>query len=294
VTASLGFVGLGVMGSAIVKRLLEKGHVVTGHNRTRSKAQSLVEAGMRFAQTPRDVAAAADVVFSMVTDTKALRAVADGPDGIVAGLRPGSIYVDMSTVDADASREIAETVSRAGSLMLDAPVSGSVVTIQRGELSIMVGGTREAFERVEPVLLDIGPKVTHVGGNGLAVSMKIAVNLNIGVQMQALCESMLLAEKAGVARATALEVLMNGAAASPMIKYRGPFLLAPPDPVWFNVNMMQKDLNLAVAMGQRLGVPLPSAAASNAMLTAARGMGFAEKEMSVVFNVMACLSGVSA
>jgi 3-hydroxyisobutyrate dehydrogenase-like beta-hydroxyacid dehydrogenase len=294
VTAALGFVGLGVMGSAIVKRLLEKGHVVIGHNRTRSKAQPLIEAGMRFASTPREVAAAADVVFSMVTDTKALRAIADGPDGIVAGLRPGTIYVDMSTVDADASREIAEAVSRVGSLMLDAPVSGSVITIQRGELSIMVGGTREAFERVEPLLLDIGPKVTHVGGNGLAVSMKIAVNLCIGVQMQALCESMLLAEKAGVARATALEVLMNGAAASPMIKYRGPFLLAPPDPVWFNVNMMQKDLNLAQAMGQRLGVPLPSAAASNAMLTAARGMGFAEKEMSVVFNVMACLSGVSA
>jgi 3-hydroxyisobutyrate dehydrogenase-like beta-hydroxyacid dehydrogenase len=294
VTATLGFVGLGVMGSAIVERLLARGHVVTGHNRTRAKAQALVDAGMRFAPTPRDVAASADVVFSMVTDTNALRAITGGPDGIVAGLKPGSLYVDMSTVDADASREIAATVSQAGAEMLDAPVSGSVVTIQRGELSIMVGGTREAFERARPLLLEIGPKVTYVGGNGLAVSMKIAVNLSIGVQMQALCESMLLAEKAGIARATALEVLMNGAAASPMIKYRGPFLLAPPDPVWFNVNMMQKDLNLAVAMGQRLGVPLPSAAASNAMLTAARGMGFAEQEMSVVFNVMACLSGVSA
>jgi 3-hydroxyisobutyrate dehydrogenase-like beta-hydroxyacid dehydrogenase len=294
VSQALGFVGLGLMGSAIVTRLLEKGHVVTGHNRTRSKAQPLLEAGMRFAQTPREVAEAADIVFSMVTDTKALRAIANGPDGIVAGLKPGTLYVDMSTVDADASREIAEAVARAGSLMLDAPVSGSVLTIQRGELSIMVGGPREAFERVKPLLLDIGPKVTHVGGNGLAVSMKIAVNLNIGVQMQALCESLLLAEKAGIARTTALEVLMNGAAASPMIKYRGPFLLAPPDPVWFNVNMMQKDLNLAVAMGQRLGVPLPSTSASNEMFTAARGMGFAEHEMSVVFNVLARLSGVSA
>jgi 3-hydroxyisobutyrate dehydrogenase-like beta-hydroxyacid dehydrogenase len=289
----LGFVGLGLMGSAIVTRLLEKGHVVIGHNRTRSKARGLEEAGMRFAESPREVAAAADIVFSMVTDTKALRSIVDGPGGILAGLKPGTIYVDMSTVDADASREIAEAVARAGSVMLDAPVSGSVVTIQRGELSIMVGGHREAFERVKPVLLDIGPKVNHVGGNGLAVAMKIAVNLSIGVQMQAFSESVLLAEKCGIARKTAIEVLTNSAVASPMIKYRAPFVLAPPDPVWFNVNMMQKDLNLAIAMGQRLGVPLPSTTVSNEMFTAARGMGFADKEMSVVFDVMARLSGVS-
>lgn len=292
-SVALGFVGLGLMGSAIVTRLLEKGYVVIGHNRTRSKARRLEGAGMRFAQTPREAAAAADIVFSMVTDTKALRAIVDGPGGILAGLKPGTIYVDMSTVDADASRQIAEAVAQAGSVMLDAPVSGSVVTIQRGELSIMVGGPREAFERVKPVLLDIGPKVNHVGGNGLAVAMKIAVNLSIGVQMQAFSEAVLLAEKCGIARETAVEVLTNSAVASPMLKYRAPFLLAPPDPVWFNVKMMQKDLRLAMAMGQRLGVPLPTTTVSNEMFTAARGMGFADKEMSVVFDVMARLSGVS-
>jgi len=292
-SAPLGFVGLGVMGGHMARRLLDKGHGVTGHNPHRVKAEWLIGAGLRWVDSPRAVAAVSDVVFASLPNTAALRAATGGPDGIIAGLRPGSVFVDMSTVDADASRDIAEAVARAGSVMLDAPVSGSVVTIQRGELSIMVGGPREAFERVKPFLLDIGPKVTHVGGNGLAVSMKIAVNLSIGVQMQAFCESVLLAEKCGIARETAIEVLMNSAAASPMIKYRGPFLLAPPDPVWFNVNMMQKDLNLAVSMGQRLGVPLPSAAASNEMLTAARGMGFAEKEMSVVFDVLARLSGVS-
>ena len=293
-TATLGFVGLGVMGGHMAKRLLDKGHAITGNNVRREKAQWLIDAGLRWVDTPRAVAAASDVVFASLPNTAALRKATGGPDGIIAGLRPGSVFVDMSTVDADASREIAEAVARAGSVMIDAPVSGSVITIQRGELSIMVGGPREAFERVKPLLMEIGPRVTHVGGNGLAASMKIAVNLSIGVQMQALCESVLLAEKAGIPRATAIEVLVNSAAASPMIKYRGPFLLAPPDPVWFNVNMMQKDLNLAVAMGQRLGVPLPSAAASNEMLTAARGMGFAENEMSVVFNVMARLSGVYA
>ena len=292
-TAALGFVGLGVMGGQMAKRLLDKGHVVIGHNVHRVKVEWLIGAGLRWVDSPRAVAAASDVVFASLPNTAALRAATGGPDGIIAGLRPGSVFVDMSTVDADASREIAEVVARAGSVMLDAPVSGSVVTVQRGELSIMVGGPREAFERVKPFLLDIGPKVNHVGGNGLAVAMKIAVNLSIGVQMQAFCESVLLAEKCGIARESAIEVLMNSVVASPMIKYRGPFLLAPPDPVWFNVNMMQKDLNLAVAMGQRLGVPLPSAAASNEMLTAARGMGLAEKEMSVVFDVLARLSGVS-
>lgn len=290
---ALGFVGLGLMGSAIVHRLLDKGYPVTGNNRTRSKAQGLEDRGMRFAPTPREAAESADIVFSMVTDTKALRAIAEGPAGILAGLRPGAVYVDMSTVDADASREVAAAAASVGSVMLDAPVSGSVVTIQRGELSIMVGGAREAFERVKPVLLDIGPKVTYVGGSGLAVAMKIAVNLSIGVQMLAFSESVLLAEKCGVARKTAIEVLTTGAVASPMIRYRAPFLLAPPDPVWFNVNMMQKDLNLALAMGQRLGVPLPSTSASTEIFTAARGMGFADREMSVVFDVMARLSGVS-
>jgi 3-hydroxyisobutyrate dehydrogenase-like beta-hydroxyacid dehydrogenase len=176
--------------------------------------------------------------------------------------------------------------------MLDAPVSGSVVTIRQGQLSIMVGGPREAFERVKPILLDIGPKVTHVGPNGLAVAMKIAVNLNIGVQMQAFCESVLLAEKCGIPRETAVDVILNSAAASPMLKYRGPFVLQPPADIWFNVKMMQKDLNLAIEMAQKHDVPVPAAAASNEFLTAARGMGFGQHEMSVVFDVLASLAGV--
>jgi 3-hydroxyisobutyrate dehydrogenase-like beta-hydroxyacid dehydrogenase len=291
--ATLGFVGLGVMGGHMVKRLLDKGHTVIGFDLVASKAQWLIDAGLRWSDSGRAVAQAADIVLASLPNTGALRGATGGPDGIIAGLGRGKIFVDMSTVDADASREIAATVAGRGAVMLDAPVSGSVVTIQRGELAIMVGGPRDAFDRVKPVLLDIGPKVTHVGGNGLAVAMKIAVNLSIGVQMQAFCESVLLAEKNGIARETAIEVLLNSAVASPMLKYRGPFLLAQPDPVWFNVNMMQKDLNLALAMGQRLNVPLPSAAASNEMLTAARGMGYAEQEMSTVFDVLTHLAGVT-
>ena len=289
----LGFIGLGVMGSQMVKRLLDHGHAVTGYNRTRAKAQWLIEAGMRWGESPREVTEASDVVFSMVTNTAALMAVTSGPDGILAGLRAGKIYVDMSTVSPVASRDLAARVAEKGAQMLDAPVSGSVITLQQGLLSIMVGGERETLERVRPILQHIGPKVTHVGGHGLAVSMKIATNLNLSAQMLAFCEAVLLAEKSGIARATAVEVLVNSVVASGMIKYRGPFVLKMPDEAWFNVDMMQKDLNLALELGQRFGVPLPTTAVSNEFLSAARGMGLADKDFAVVFNVLASMAGVA-
>lgn len=292
--ANLGFVGLGTMGGQMVKRLLDRGHVVTGFNRTRAKADWLVAAGMRWADTPRAVAEAADVIFTMVTDTKALRAVTDGPDGILAGLGPGKVYVDMSTVSVAASRALADRVAALGACMLDAPVSGSVVTLQQGQLSIMVGGPREVFDRVRPILEDIGPKVTHVGPNGLAVTMKIATNLNLAAQMLAFCEAVLLAEKSGIPRAVAVDVLVNSVVASPMLKYRGPFILAMPPEAWFNVTMMQKDLNLALEMGQRVDVPLPTTAVCNEFLTAARGMGLADRDFATVFDVLARMAGVAS
>lgn len=290
---TLGFVGLGLMGGHIVERLLAKGHPVVGYNRTRAKAQWLVDAGMRLADTPREVAAAADLVFSMVSNTNALLGVADGPDGITAGLGPGKIYLDMSTISPATSRELAERVARTGAHMLDAPVSGNHITLKQGALAIMVGGPAEDFDRAKPILLDIGPKVTHVGGNGLALSMKIASNLSLAVQMLAFSEAVLLAEKSGISRAAAVEVLTNSVIASPMIKYRGPFVLQLPEEAWFDVNMMQKDLNLALAMGQQLKVPLPTTSTTNEFLTAARGMGLASKDFAAVFDVLAHLAGVS-
>ncbi len=290
--ANLGFVGLGVMGSRMVKRLLDAGHSVTGYNRTKSKAQWLLELGMRWADTPRAVAEAADVTLSMVTNTAALIAVAEGRDGVLAGLAPGKLYVDMSTVSPAASRDLAARAAAQGAYMLDAPVSGSVATLEAGQLSIMVGGDVAAFEKAKPILSDIGPKVTHVGGNGLAVSMKIAINLSLAVQMLAFCEGVLLAEKSGIRRETAVEVLLNSVLASPMLKYRGPFVLRMPDEAWFDVDMMQKDMNLALEMGQQLSVPLPTTAVTNEFLTTARGMGLADQDFAIVFEVLARLSGI--
>lgn len=290
--ANLGFIGLGVMGSELVNRLLSKGHSVVGYNRTRSKAEWLVKKGMKWGDSPRAVAASTDVIFSMVTNSAALAAITDGPDGILAGLTPGKIFADISTVSPTFSREVAAKVRAQGCEMVDCPVSGSVITLQEGKLSVMVGGRPETFEHIKPLLLDVGPKVTYVGDNGLALVMKIATNLSLAVQMLAFSEGVLLAEKSGIKREVAVDVLVNSAVGSPMIKYRGPFVLQLPPEAWFNVNMMQKDTLLAMELGRQVDVPMPTTAISNEFLTAARAMGLVEQDFAVLFDVLAHMSGV--
>jgi 3-hydroxyisobutyrate dehydrogenase-like beta-hydroxyacid dehydrogenase len=291
--ANIGYIGLGVMGGQMVDRLLAHGHTVTGYNRTKQKAQWLIEKGMKWADTPRGVAEASDVTISMVTNSAALEEVAHGSNGVLAGLKTGKVLVDMSTVSPEVSKRLAEKVRTQGADMVDAPVSGSVITLQQGKLSIMVGGHKETFERVKPLLLDIGPKVTHVGENGLALVMKIATNISLMAQMTAFSEGVLLAEKSGIAREVAVDVLTHSAIASPMVQYRGPFVLQMPEEAWFNVDMMQKDMLLALELGRKVDVPLPISSAGNELLTAARAMGFKEQDFAVVFQVLARISGVA-
>ncbi len=291
--AKVGFIGLGVMGSQMVNRLLSKGHTVTGYNRTRTKAQWLVEQGMQWADSPRAVATASDYTFAMVTNSAAIHAITEGPDGLLAGLSTGKIFIDMSTVSPTVSRALAAKVRSVGADMVDSPVSGSVITLQEGKLSVMVGGKKETFDKIKALLLDIGPKVSYVGDNGLALSMKIAINLSLAVQMLAFSEGVLLAEKSGIAREVAVDVLVNSAVASPMIKYRGPFVLQQPEEAWFDVNMMQKDMVLAMDLGRQLDVPLPTTAVSNEFLTAARGMGWTKYDFACMFDVLAAMAGVT-
>jgi len=290
--ANVGFVGLGVMGGGVTRRLLAAGHTVHGYNRSREKAAPLVELGLDLKDSPREVAEAADVVFSMVTNVAALEAVTQGPDGILAGLGAGKIYVDMTTGTPEASRALAELVAERGARMLDAPVSGSVSTLEEGRLSVMVGGDEDAFEQVEPILLDIGSTVLRIGSNGQALLMKIAINLSLFVQMVAFCEGLLLAEKDGIDKEVAVDALLKSVIASPMLAYRGPFVLEMPDEAWFNVNMMQKDMNLALEAGRQLDVPMPTTAISNELLTAARAMGLVEQDFAVVYEVMAHMAGL--
>jgi 3-hydroxyisobutyrate dehydrogenase-like beta-hydroxyacid dehydrogenase len=291
--AKVGFIGLGVMGSQMVNRLLSKGHTVIGYNRTRAKAQWLVEKGMQWADSPRAVASGSDYTFAMVTNAAAIASITEGPDGLLAGLSSGKIFIDMSTVSPTVSRALAAKVRQLGADMVDSPVSGSVITLQEGKLSVMVGGRKETFDKIKALLLDIGPKVSYVGDNGLALSMKIAINLSLAVQMLAFSEGVLLAEKSGIAREVAVDVIVNSAVASPMIKYRGPFVLQQPEEAWFDVNMMQKDMVLAMDLGRQLDVPLPTTAVSNEFLTAARGMGWTKYDFACMFDVLASMAGVT-
>ena len=290
--AAVGFVGLGAMGGRMAKRLLDAGHRVVGYNRTAEKARALVAAGLVLEKSPRAVAESVDAVLSMVTDDKALRAIALGPDGVIAGLRPGAVWAEMSTVSPEVTRELGAAITARGAALIDAPVSGSPITLEAGQLSFMVGGDPAALEKVRPCLLAIGPTITHVGELGLAVTMKIATNLGLAVQMLAFSEAVVLAEKAGIARERAVEVLLKSVIASPMVKYRGPFVLGMPAEALFDVNMAQKDLGLALSMGRALGVPLPSVALVDELLSAARGLDLADYDFAVVFDVIARMSGL--
>ncbi len=289
--ARLGYVGLGTMGGRVALRLLKAGHEVRGYNRTPERAHWLVEEGLELCPTPRAVAEQSEIVFTMVTNTAALKAVVEGRDGILAGLGPGKTYIDMSTSSPDFSREFSKLVRATGAAMLDVPVSGSVSTLEEGRLSLMVGGEKDDFERILPVLKDIGPTVNYVGPNGQAVLMKIAINLQLAVQMLAFSEGVLLAERGGIPRETAVQVMLNSVIASPMVKYRCPFILDMPDEAWFDVNMMQKDTLLALELGRTHNVPLPTTAVTNELLTTARAIGLEKKDFAVLFNSLEAMAG---
>lgn len=291
----VGMVGLGAMGEGIVPRLLAAGHTVTGWNRTKSKADALIQQGMQWADSPRGVAERSDIVFSIVTDAAAVMDVALGSEGIVSGLTEAGVYLDMSTIAPESSRAIASEFKKAGRTMLDVPISGSPVSLNQGKASLMVGGDKNAFERVKPVLLDIGAKAIYIGDNGMAVQMKLAINLVLMVEVIAFGEGIALAEKGGVAREVAVEALLNSVAASPVLGYRGPFILEGnmPDKPLADVNLQQKDMLLVLEQGRKLGSPVPLAAAANEMMNACRGLGIDHRDFVTAHEVYRILGGMS-
>jgi 3-hydroxyisobutyrate dehydrogenase-like beta-hydroxyacid dehydrogenase len=290
VTTTVGFVGLGAMGSRMAARLLDSGRTVYGTNRTKAKAQWLIERGMEWRDTPREVADAADVVFSMVADDSALKAVTAGTDGILAGLGTGTVYVDTSTVSPSLSRALCKQVRGKGADMLDAPVSGSVPQARSGTLAIMVGGSDEAFATVEPLLYELGESVTHLGPNGHGLLLKLAINISLAVQTLAFSEGLLLAERGGIDRELAAEVMSTSAIGSPMLKARLPMFLDLTDQAWFDVALMQKDIRLARAVADDLATPLPTASVVDEVLTRARELGYSHRDVAALHEVLASLS----
>jgi 3-hydroxyisobutyrate dehydrogenase-like beta-hydroxyacid dehydrogenase len=284
-TPTIGFVGLGHMGGSMAARLLAAGYPVHGMNRTRGRAEELISHGLQWHDTPREVAAVADVVLTSVPDDDALHVAAAGPDGILAGLTEGTTWVDVSTVSPAASREMAGRVQATGAAMLDAPVSGSVPQVRAGTLTIMVGGDAGAYERVEPVLRELGTP-RHVGSSGQGLVLKLAINISLAVQMLALAEGLLLADRAGMDRRLALEVMTDSAIGSPMLKARAPLVLAPPAEAWFTLGLVQKDIELARDLAQGIGVPLPTADRADEILGLARTLGYEGRDLAAFFQVL--------
>jgi 3-hydroxyisobutyrate dehydrogenase-like beta-hydroxyacid dehydrogenase len=291
----VGFVGLGAMGQVIVPRLMAAGYKVSGWNRSPERATPLIDAGMIWRDSPADVAGDTDVILSMVTDGNAVQTVALGEKGVLSGIGRNGVYIDMGTISPDITRKIAAEFQKRGVAMLDAPLSGSPVTVQQGDASLMIGGDKAAFERVEQVLRAIGPKVTYIGGSGQAATMKLAVNALLMVEVIAFGEAVALAEKGGVAREVALDAILKSVAASPVLGYRGPFILEgkmPRVPL-ADVTLQQKDMLLVLDLARKLGSPAPLAAAANEMMNACRGLGIDSNDFVVAHEVYRRLGGQS-
>jgi 3-hydroxyisobutyrate dehydrogenase-like beta-hydroxyacid dehydrogenase len=289
-TRSIGFIGLGHMGGNMAARFLAAGYAVYGAARGKDGSQHLIEDGLKWCDTPREVAESAGVLFTSLPDDAVLKEVAAGRHGVLAGLAAGAVWVDVSTVSPHTSRELARQARAGGAAMLDAPVSGSVPQVQAGTLTIMVGGDREVYSHVEPILRELGTP-THVGWNGQGLVLKLAINISLAVQMLAFAEGLLMAERAGIESELAIELMTASPIGSPMLKARAPLLLDLPQEAWFNIGLMQKDLVLALDAARKLHVPLPTAATADEMLTVARGLGYERRDLAALFEVLDHLAG---
>jgi 3-hydroxyisobutyrate dehydrogenase-like beta-hydroxyacid dehydrogenase len=291
----VGFIGMGRMGERMARNVLRGGFSLTVHNRTPERCAPLEAEGAVVAAGPAPLAAASDVVITMLIDGPAVLDVALGPDGALAGMAPGSVLVDMSTSGPAAVRELVAAAGRRGVEVLDAPVSGSTALAEAAELTTMVGGDRATFERVRPVLAAMTKGQFYVGPSGAGATMKLVVNSVVLTTNHAIAEALVLAERRGVDRATAYDVLLNSVAASPYMRYKQASFLDPAgQPVAATIGLVQKDLVLALAMAREAGVPMPVVAAVNELLTAARGSGYGESDLAAVADVLRALSGGSA
>jgi 3-hydroxyisobutyrate dehydrogenase-like beta-hydroxyacid dehydrogenase len=282
---SVGFIGLGHMGGNMAARFLSTGYPVYGEAQRRESVQDLIDQGLEWCDTPREVTEQADVLFTSLPDDSVLEQVASAPDGILAGLAAGKTWVDVSTVSPQVSQELATRARAAGASMLDAPVSGSVPQVQSGTLTIMVGGDEDAYRRVEPLLRELGTP-NYVGANGQGLALKLAINISLAVQMLAFAEGLLLAERSGVDRQRALEIMEASPIGSPMLRARASIILDPPEDAWFDLSFMHKDIELALDAARRLEIPLPSAERADEVLERAAALGYERRDLASLFQAL--------
>ncbi len=285
---TIGFIGLGTMGGNMAARYLAAGYTVYGEARDRSGAQWLIDQGLRWVDSPRELADAVDVVMTSLPNDDVVESVATGPDGLLAGLRTGKVWADLSTISPHTSRELAERVRDEGhgATMLDTPVSGSVPQVQTGTLTIMVGGDQDAYQRAEPVLRVLGTP-EYVGENGQGLVLKLAINISLAVQLLAFSEGLLLAERDGIDPHRAAEIMTESAIGSPMLKARVPLVLDKPNETWFDIELMHKDIRLARQAGAELTTPLPTAAVADEILARADQLGYGHRDIAAVHEVLA-------
>jgi 3-hydroxyisobutyrate dehydrogenase-like beta-hydroxyacid dehydrogenase len=292
---TIGFIGLGNMGGNMAARYLAAGYTVYGEDRDRASAQGLVDQGLNWAATPREVAESADIVLTSLPNEEIVASVASGPDGIIAGLNEGKLWADLSTISPRASREIAERVrdQGRGAQMLDTPVSGSVPQVKTGTLTIMVGGDPDTYARIEPVLRILGTP-EYVGENGQGLVLKLAINISLGVQTLAFSEGLLLAEREGIDAHLAAKIMAESQIGSPMLKLRVPLILDPPDEAWFDIGLMHKDIRLVRQAGAEIGTPLPTAGVADEMLSRAEDLGYTHRDIAALHEVLGRLSNDAA
>jgi len=279
---NIGFIGLGIMGTPMAMNLIKAGFKLTVWNRTSDKCNALTEMGAVKAVSPRQVVELSDITIAMLADPRAVEAVCLGDDGVVAGIKPGKGYVDMSTVSPETSQALAVAVRNAGGLFLEAPVSGSKKPAEDGTLVILAAGDRELFDQAQPALAAMGKRILFLGEVGQGARMKLVANMVMGGMMAMLCEGLALGTKAGLEPADILDVLDSGAMANPMFKLKGPQITQRSFPTAFPLKHAQKDLRLALNLGNQLGQALHTTASANELYKTALGMGLGDSDFAAV------------
>ena len=290
---AVGFIGLGIMGTGMVRNLLGAGHRVTVWNRTSTRAEDLVADGATMASSPQAVAEANDVVLVCVSDTPDVEEVVFGERGISRGLRPGGLVVDHSTISPVATKVFAESLGEAGGHWLDAPISGGSEGAARGTLSIMVGGDADQLERARPFLESVGTTITHVGGQGAGQLAKVVNQILVVVTELAVSEGLLMAQAGGLDLERTLEAVEGGAAGSWMLSHRGPQMIQRDWSPGFTIDLQQKDLRIALDTADSLGLPLPGTAFVYQLYRGLQAQGLGDEGNHALVKALESLSGIT-